>query len=49
MVGYLVAERGYTKSQAQVIVSVAADMRISVVNNPPNSVVSVALPLDIFE
>jgi formamidase len=49
MVDYLVDERGYTKSQAQVIVSVAADLRISVVNNPPNSVVAVALPLDIFE
>ena len=37
MVGYLVEERGYSQAQAQVIVSVAADLRISVVNNPPNS------------
>ncbi len=49
MVAYLVDERGYTTSQAQIIVSVAADLRINVVNNPPNSVVSAALPLDIFD
>ena len=49
MVRYLMAERGYTQAQAQVIVSVAADLRVNVVNNPPNPVVSVALPLDIFD
>jgi formamidase len=49
MVVYLTAERGYTEAQAQVIVSVAGDLRVNVVNNPPNPVVSVALPLDIFE
>jgi formamidase len=49
MVAHLVEERGYSTSQAQVIVSVAADVRVSVVNNPPNSIVSVALPLEIFD
>jgi formamidase len=49
MVRHLTDERGYTEAQAQVIVSVACDLRINVVNNPPNPVVSVALPLDIFE
>jgi formamidase len=49
MVAYLTSERGYSEAQAQVIVSVAGDLRINVVNNPPNPVVSVALPVDIFE
>lgn len=49
MAAYLTEERGYTLPQAQIIVSVAGDLRINVVNNPPNPVVSVALPLDIFE
>ena len=46
---YLIGERGYTLGQAQAIVSVAADLRVSVVNNPPTIVVCAALPLDIFE
>jgi formamidase len=49
MATYLTEERDYTRAQAHCIVSVAADVRINVVNNPPNPVVSVALPLDIFE
>jgi len=49
MVAYLTAERGYEEAQAQCIVSVAGDLRINEVNNPPNPLVSVALPLDIFE
>jgi formamidase len=49
MTAYLVAHRGYSEVQAQVIVTAAADLRISVVNNPPNPLVSAALPLDIFE
>ena len=44
MVRHLTDERSYTEAQAQVIVSVACDLRINVVNNPPNPVVSVALP-----
>jgi formamidase len=49
MVRHLVGERGFTEAQAQLIVSVAGDLRINVVNNPPNPVVSVALPLAIFD
>jgi formamidase len=49
MTAYLVGERGLTEPQAQVLISVAADLRVNVVNNPPNPVVSVALPLDVFE
>jgi formamidase len=49
MTAYLTRERGYSEAQAQVLVSVAGDLRINVVNNPPNPLVSVALPLDIFE
>ena len=49
MTDYLTGERGYSRAQAQCIVSVAGDLRVNVVNNPPNPVVSVALPLDIFD
>jgi formamidase len=49
MTAYLVGERGFGQEQAQTIVSVAADLRVSVVNNPPTVVAAVALPLDIFE
>jgi formamidase len=49
LVDYLVAERGYTGNQAYVLVSVAADLRISEIVDVPNALVSAALPLDIFE
>jgi formamidase len=49
MTDHLVQERDFSLGQAQAIVSVAADLRISVVNNPPTIVVCAALPLDIFE
>jgi formamidase len=49
MAAYLTDERGYSLAQAHCIVSVAADLRVNVVNNPPNPLVSVALPLDVFE
>lgn len=49
MVDYLAQQRGFSRAQAQVIVSVAADLRVSVVNNPPTVVAAVALPLDVFE
>ncbi|MBJ7601779.1 MAG: acetamidase/formamidase family protein [Candidatus Dormibacteraeota bacterium] len=49
MTDYLVQEKDFSLGQAQAIVSVAADLRISVVNNPPTIVVCAALPLDIFE
>ena len=49
LVNYLVAERGYTENQAYVLVSVAADLKISEIVDVPNALVSAALPLDIFE
>jgi formamidase len=49
MTDHLVQERGFSLGQAQAIVSVAADLRVSVVNNPPTIVVAAALPLDIFD
>jgi formamidase len=49
LVDHLVAERGYSEEQAYVILSVAADLRISEIVNFPNALVSAALPLDIFE
>jgi formamidase len=49
LVDYLIAERGYTENQAYVLVSVAADLKISEIVNVPNALVSAALPLDIFE
>jgi formamidase len=49
LVDYLVAERGYTPNQAYVLVSVAADLKISEIVDVPNALVSAVLPLDIFE
>jgi formamidase len=49
LVDYLVAERGYTENQAYVLVSVAADLKISEIVDVPNALVSAVLPLDIFE
>jgi formamidase len=49
LINYLVAERGYTPNQAYVLVSVAADLKISELVDVPNALVSAALPLDIFE
>jgi len=49
MCDYLEKERGFTREQAHVIVSVAADVRESLINSWPTCTVTVALPLDIFE
>ncbi len=49
MVAYLTDERGYTPEQAYVLVSVAADLRASEVVDVPNVIVSVMLPMDIFD
>jgi formamidase len=49
MVAYLMAEHGYTAAQAYVLISVAADLRVSEVVDVPNVIVSVLLPMDIFE
>lgn len=48
MMAYLVEERGYTRSQAYVICSVAADLEISEAVNGSNGLVVAVLPLDIF-
>ena len=49
MVAYLTDEHGYTPQQAYVLASVAADLRASEVVDVPNVIVSVMLPMDIFE
>jgi formamidase len=49
MVAYLTDERGYSANQAYILVSVAADLRISSIVNVPNPVVSAVLPLSIFD
>jgi formamidase len=49
LVDYLVQERGMGEGQALVLVSVAADLRISEIVNVPNPLVSAVLPLDVFE
>jgi formamidase len=48
MVDYLVAERGLTANQAYVLVSVAADLKISEIVDVPNALVSATLPLSVF-
>ncbi len=45
----LLGERGYTREQAYVICSVAADLRIGNVVDVPNYVVSAMLPEAIFD
>lgn len=49
MVEYLVRERGFTANQAYVLVSVAADLKISEIVDVPNALVSAVIPLDIFD
>lgn len=49
LVDLLCATRGLTPAQACVLVSVAADLRISEAVNVPNALVSAILPLDVFE
>lgn len=49
LIDWLVATRGLSREQAYVLVSVAADLRISSIVNVPNPVVAAVLPLDIFE
>jgi len=48
MVEYLTRVRGLSPSQAYILVSVAADLRVSEVVDVPNVIVSAHLPLDIF-
>jgi len=49
MIDYLVHERNYSRQQAYVLVSVAADLSISSIVNVPNPLVSAIMPLDIFD
>jgi formamidase len=49
MIDYLTAARGLTREQAYILVSVAGDLRVSEGVDVPNPIVSVHLPLDVFE
>ena len=49
MLDWLEAERGLTREQAYVLVSVAADLGVAEAVNVPNCLVTCRLPLDIFE
>ena len=49
LLDYLRSERGLTDEQAYVLMSVAAELRVSEVVDVPNPLVSAALPLDVFE
>jgi formamidase len=49
MVGWLRAQHGFSFEQAYALCSVAAELRISQAVDLPNALVSVALPLDVFE
>jgi len=48
MLQYLVSEKGLTREQAYVVMSVAVDLRIGQLVDAPNVNVSAILPLDIF-
>jgi formamidase len=48
LVEYVVT-RGYTRAQAYVLASVAADLRIAEAVNVPNALVTASLALDVFE
>ncbi len=48
MIDYIVAEYGYTRTQAYMIASVAVDLRIGQLVDVPNVGVTAILPLDIF-
>jgi formamidase len=49
LIEYLVACRGLNRLQAYVLLSVAADLRVSSVVNAPNVVVTAHLPLAVFD
>jgi acetamidase/formamidase len=48
LIAYLVERRGFTKEDAYILCSVAADLKISEVVDAPNWIVSACLPLSIF-
>jgi formamidase len=47
--GWLGHEHGFSREQAYVLMSVAAELRVSELVDKPNALVSAALPLDVFE
>jgi formamidase len=47
--GWLTATRGLGREEAYVLMSVAAELRVSELVDAPNALVSAALPLDVFE
>jgi formamidase len=49
LLGWLERERGLVREAAYVLMSVAAELRISELVDAPNALVSAALPLDVFE
>ncbi len=49
LLGWLTAERGLEREAAYVLMSVAAELRVSELVDAPNALVSAALPLDVFE
>jgi formamidase len=49
LLDWLVSERGLDREAAYVLMSVAAELRISELVDAPNALVSAALPLDVFE
>ena len=49
LLGWLSSEHGLSPEAAYVLMSVAADLRVSELVDAPNALVSAALPLDVFE
>ena len=49
LLGWLTAEHGLSREAAYVLMSVAAELRVSELVDSPNALVSAALPLDVFE
>ncbi len=49
LLGWLTATRGLGREEAYVLMSVAAELRVSELVDAPNALVSAALPLDVFE
>ncbi len=49
LLGWLEHERGLAREQAYILMSVAAELRVSELVDAPNAIVSAALPLDVFE
>jgi formamidase len=48
LLGWLTAEHGLSREAAYVLMSVAAELRVSELVDSPNALVSAALPLDVF-